>query len=146
MPSEAEIAAAKANTADWNSIPAKYQTAVATCKAVKIINGIDKKGTFQGSSDMTRAQAAIVLVSLSKLGTTGSGTQPDPVNPTEPDPVKPTKPAEITRSPFAFKNSSETVNQMMSRLNAEAPDYVEGYLSNGKPITEVNITEMIEAA
>ncbi|HBI62159.1 MAG TPA: hypothetical protein DDY31_13270 [Lachnospiraceae bacterium] len=34
----------------------------------------------------------------------------------------------------------------MIRLNKEAPNYFEGYLSNGKPITEENITAMIESA
>ena len=28
---------------------------------------------------------------------------------------------------------------MMNRLNAEAPKYYEGYLTNGKPITKENI-------
>ena len=35
---------------------------------------------------------------------------------------------------------------MMNRLNAEAPKYYEGYLTNGKPITEANIKEMLAEA
>ena len=35
---------------------------------------------------------------------------------------------------------------MMDRLNKEAPAYKEGYLTNGKPITEANIKEMLDSA
>jgi len=91
LPSDAEITDAKASIADWDAIPAKYQTAVAACKAVKIINGIDSEGTFLGADNMTRAQAAIVVVKLNNLDGTGTSAKPDP--------VFPTNPAEITRSP-----------------------------------------------
>ena len=34
---------------------------------------------------------------------------------------------------------------MMDRINAVTPPYKEGYLTNGKPITEENIKEMLDA-
>ena len=39
----------------------------------------------------------------------------------------------------------ENVQQMMNRINAVTPAYREGYLTNGKPITEENIKEMLDA-
>ena len=139
MPDKYEIFDARFATADWVNIPERYQDAVATAKAAGIINGIDSQGTFAGAGYMSRAHAAIVLTKLNKV-------ENAPETPVEPDPVVPDKPVEIERSPFAFKDGSETVQSMMTRLNAEAPKYFEGYLSNGKPITEENIKAMIESA
>lgn len=141
MPTNIEVFNARMATADWDAIPKNYKDAVDNCKAAGIINGIDSQGTFAGAGYMSRAHAAIVLTKLNKV-------ENAPETPVEPDPVdpKPDKPVEIERSPFAFKDGSETVNQMMTRLNNEVPNYFEGYLSNGKPITEENITAMIESA
>lgn len=44
---------------------------------------------------------------------------------------------------FAFINGETTAQEMMDRINAAAPPYCEGYLANGKPITEANIQEML---
>lgn len=73
----ADQAAAKASTADWNSIPSKYRDAVAICKAAGVINGIDGNGTFGGNGQMTRAQACVVLIQLDKYIANGgsSGNQ-----------------------------------------------------------------------
>ena len=51
----------------------------------------------------------------------------------------------VSVPPFAFQDG-ENVQQMMNRLNAEAPAYTPGYLTNGKPITEENIKEMLAEA
>lgn len=139
MPTNIEVFNARMATADWDAIPKNYRDAVDNCKAAGIINGIDSQGTFAGAGYMSRAHAAIVLTKLNKV-------ENAPETPVEPDPVVPDKPVEITRSPFAFKDGSENVEQMMTRLNNEAPNYFEGYLSNGKPITENNIKAMIESA
>lgn len=82
------------------------------------------------------AQACVVLIKLDDLAGTGDGTGGD----TQPD-----GPVEIDCSPFAFQGN-ENVQQMMDRLNAEAPKYYEGHLTNGKPVTEANIKEMLAAA
>lgn len=73
----ADQAAAKASTADWNSIPSKYRDAVAVCKAAGVINGTDGNGTFGGNGLMTRAQACVVLIQLDKYIANGgsSGNQ-----------------------------------------------------------------------
>ena len=126
-------------TPDFWDIEYKYQSPVLLAKATGVLSGMDSAGTFGGSGNLSRAQAAVVLGKLNDLRNTGDGSA---VNPNLPEP---TTPAEITRSPFAFQDN-ENVQQMMNRLNAEAPKYYEGYLTNGKPITEENIQAMLAEA
>lgn len=59
-----DLAAAQATTADWDSVPGRYQAAVAAVKAAGIIAGIDDSGTFNGTATMSRAQAATVMVKM----------------------------------------------------------------------------------
>lgn len=59
-----DLAAAQATTADWDSVPGRYQAAVAAVKAAGIIAGIDDAGTFNGVATMSRAQAATVMVKM----------------------------------------------------------------------------------
>ena len=54
---------AQSRIADWNSIPTKYQTAVATCYAAGLLAGNDS-GAFVGGNTLTRAEGATVLCSL----------------------------------------------------------------------------------
>ena len=63
LPKQAEIDAARAAIRDWDSIPANYQEAVATCYAWNLLSGGDG-GQFDGSARMTRAQACVVLSGL----------------------------------------------------------------------------------
>ena len=127
-------------TPDFWDIEYKYQSPVLLAKATGVLSGMDSAGTFGGSGNLSRAQAAVVLGKLNDLRNTGDGSA---VNPNLPKPI--ITPTEIDRSPFAFQDG-ENVQQMMNRLNAEAPKYVEGYLTNGKPITEENIKEMLSEA
>ena len=112
-------------------------------KACGVLSGMDSAGTFGGTGNLNRAQACVVLIKLDEMKDTGdgsgSGSGSDSGNGSGDTPT------EITRSPFAFQGS-ENVQQMMDRLNAEAPKYVEGYLTNGKPITEENIKAMLAEA
>lgn len=135
MPSSKEVAAQIDTTPDFFDIPSKYSIAVLTAKASGIISGMGG-GRFEGDGTLTRAQTCVVLIKLDNLAGTGDGTGGD---------TEPSGPVEIDRSPFAFKDG-ENVQQMMDRLNAEAPKYYEGYLTNGKPVTEANIKEMLAAA
>ncbi|MGI6255991.1 MAG: PepSY domain-containing protein [Acutalibacter sp.] len=52
---------AQSSIADWSSIPTQYRDPVLACYALGILSGTDGKGTFSGSSAMTRSQAAVVL-------------------------------------------------------------------------------------
>lgn len=135
MPSAEEVAAQIDTTPDFFDIPSKYSIAVLTAKASGIISGMGG-GRFEGDGTLTRAQTCVVLIKLDNLAGTGDGTGGD---------TEPSGPVEIDRSPFAFKGG-ENVQQMMDRLNAEAPKYYKGYLTNGKPVTEENIKEMLAAA
>ena len=139
IPTPQEQADQMDTTPDFWDIEYKYQSPVLLAKATGVLSGMDSAGTFGGSGDLSRAQAAVVLGKLNDLRNTGDGSA---VNPNLPEPATPT---EITRSPFAFQGS-ENVQQMMNRLNAEAPKYYEGYLTNGKPITEENIKAMLAEA
>lgn len=139
IPTPQEQADQMDQTPDYWDIPKQYRNAVLLVKATGVLSGVDSAGTFGGSGDLSRAQAAVVLGKLNDLRNTGDGSA---VNPNLPEPATPT---EITRSPFAFQGS-ENVQQMMNRLNAEAPKYYEGYLTNGKPITEENIKAMLAEA
>ena len=139
IPTPKERADQMDTTPDFWDIEYKYQSPVLLAKATGVLSGMDSAGTFGGSGNLSRAQAAVVLGKLNDLRNTGDGSA---VNPNLPEPTTPT---EITRSPFAFQDG-ENVQQMMNRLNAEAPKYVEGYLTNGKPITEENIQAMLAEA
>lgn len=139
IPTPQEQADQMDTTPDFWDIPKQYWNAVLLVKTTGVLSGMDSAGTFGGSGNLSRAQAAVVLGKLNDLRNTGDGSA---VNPNLPEPTTPT---EITRSPFAFQGT-ENVQQMMNRLNAEAPKYVEGYLTNGKPITEENIQAMLAEA
>ena len=140
IPTPKERADQMDTTPDFWDIEYKYQSPVLLAKATGVLSGMDSAGTFGGSGNLSRAQAAVVLGKLNDLRNTGDGSA---VNPNLPKPI--ITPTEIDRSPFAFQDG-ENVQQMMNRLNAEAPKYVEGYLTNGKPITEENIKEMLSEA
>lgn len=139
IPTPQEQADQMDKTSDYWDIHKQYRNAVLLVKATGVLSGMDSAGTFGGSGNLSRAQAAVVLGKLNDLRNTGDGSA---VNPNLPEPTTPT---EITRSPFAFQGS-ENVQQMMDRLNAEAPKYYKGYLTNGKPITETNIKAMLAEA
>lgn len=47
--------------ADWASIPDNYKDAVSLCYHYGTLSGTDGKGTFSGTTMMTRAQAAVVM-------------------------------------------------------------------------------------
>ena len=140
IPTPQEQADQMDQTPDYWDIPKQYRNAVLLVKATGVLSGMDSAGTFGGSGKLSRAQAAVVLGKLNDLRNTGDGSA---VNPNLPKPI--ITPTEIDRSPFAFQDG-ENVQQMMNRLNAEAPKYFEGYLTNGKPITEENIKEMLSEA
>lgn len=57
------VYSAKNRISDWSSVPAQYQTAVATCYAAGLLAG-NEHGAFDGESTLTRATGATVLCSL----------------------------------------------------------------------------------
>ena len=143
LPTPQEKAKYISSTPDYWDIGYKYLDAVLLAKACGVLSGMDSAGTFGGTGNLNRAQACVVLIKLDEMKDTGDGSGDGPGDNTG-DNTGDT-PTEITRSPFAFQGS-ENVQQMMDRLNAEAPKYFEGYLTNGKPITEENIKAMLAEA
>lgn len=144
LPSASEQADQMDKTPDYWDIPKQYRNAVLLAKACGVLSGMDSAGTFGGTGNLNRAQACVVLIKLDEMKDTGDGSGSGNGSGNE-NPGGNDTPTEITRSPFAFQGS-ENVQQMMNRLNAEAPKYVEGYLTNGKPITEENIKAMLAEA
>lgn len=66
--------------ADWSNIPQEYQKAVSVCYSLGTLSGTDSKGTFNGTGNMDRAQAAVVmsrLVEICSGGTPSTPTAPE---------------------------------------------------------------------
>lgn len=103
--------------ADEASIPANYLHAVQQNYRNRILTGVDAQGTFSGDSGITRAQAATALVQL-LFHSNGKLT-----------------PTEQKTWDAYYGTGYEIVN------STTAP--ATGYLTNGKPITEENIQEML---
>ncbi len=147
VPNSNEYNQSKANIIDFFDISPFNRQAVLVCYTLGLLGG-RSDGTFGPKANMTRAQAAVVLSRLQKYisengGTATPSTPSTPSTPTTP--TTPTTPApEVTELPAFKLQDGENVEQMMSRINAATPAYRAGYLSNGKPITEENIKEMLE--
>ena len=59
-----DLNTAQASTADWATIPTRYQAAVAATKEAGVITGIDDAGTFSGELYMSRAEAATIMTRM----------------------------------------------------------------------------------
>lgn len=114
---EAEKAAAVSQITDYSSIPSQYRDAVANVYALGIIGGYSD-GTFGGEVTMNRCQAAVVIYRMTQAVPVEA---PAPETPADPEPETPSTPTtpETPSTPAA------------------------GTLTNGKPITEANITEIL---
>lgn len=115
--SDAEKSAAAAQIADYGAIPADYRDAVASAAAKGLIGGYSD-GNFHGDRTMNRGQAAVVIYRLQAY----VPAQSSPVQTPEPAP-------DTTPEPAA------------SQTSADVPA---GFLTNGKPITEENVTEILD--
>ena len=128
-----------------------YKYSVSFCYFKGILQGVDKAGNFSPKATLTRAQTAAIYVRYKNIlaGNAPTETPATPEQPVE-TPVE-TPVATDSRDlnewgiPHFRMLEGEDVQQMMDRINAVTPAYREGYLTNGKPITEENIQEMINA-
>lgn len=68
--------------ADWDSVPSTHRDAVSVCYNMGMLTGVDNKGTFNGTGNMDRAQAAVVMSRL--LEVCSGGTPSTPVVPEKP--------------------------------------------------------------
>ena len=97
LPSDAEITAAQSKIADWNRIPERNKTSVATVFAMGLITGKDEAGNFVGNDSVTRAEAATVYCRLADVINAGGSVQKpeQPVEKPEESVVKPEPKPEI---------------------------------------------------
>lgn len=135
---EAQKEKAKAQIPDWNSIPSKYQDAVATASGLGLIAGVDAQGTFNGTQGMTRAQAAVILCRLEETfsSMTNSGnTEPNPDkkdDPTEKDPAPEQKPSSGSK----VGTISDTPVTLSYATHAPIVDYWSNAPADVKEITD----------
>lgn len=134
---DADLNAAQAKMPDYSTIPEGYRTAVKTCYALGVITGTDG-GRFDGESTMTRAQACTVITRMLRVveqGNTAEFAVKDIVvtqqNWSGNCPATPTQPAGKTSG---------------TRWDIQDNGFPNGYLNNGKPITEENVLELLHKA
>ncbi len=113
---EAEKNAAASKITDYSSIPSQYRDAVTNVYALGIIGGYSD-GSFNGGGVMNRGQAAAVIYRMTQAVPVEA---PAPETPAVPAPETPEAPAPETPSTSAA-----------------------GTLTNGKPITVENVTELM---
>lgn len=63
--------------ADWSTVPENYQEAVSVCYAMKLLQGKDDNGMFDGTGTMNRAEAATVVDRLINGDSAETPTQPE---------------------------------------------------------------------
>lgn len=114
---EAEKNAAASKITDYSSIPGQYRDAVANVYALGVIGGYSD-GSFNGGGVMNRGQAAAVIYRMTQAVPVEA---PAPETPAVPAPETPEAPAPETPSTSAA-----------------------GTLTNGKPITVENVTELMD--
>lgn len=136
--SDREKTDAQARIADYSAIPDQYKDAVAAVYALGIIGGFSD-GTFGGEVTMNRGQAAVVIYRLAQYVGDESGAGPE----TSVD----TDPANVPEDP-AGPGSGETAPNTPAdpgESKPETPVTPTGRtLTNGKAITEDNVTEILK--
>ncbi len=156
--SDAEKTAAQSKITDYKSIPSQYQDAVKTVYALGIINGY-KDGSFNGTGTMNRGAGAAVIYRMQ----TYVPTTAKPSNPVDDGNYDDGKDKPITTPPSTNNNNTgsntsteapkpTTVTPYTTKTETGTkwtiPDngFGEGYLNNGKPITEANVLAMLTEA
>lgn len=77
MPSSDVLETMAMNTSDIAYYLPQYISPIVTTKAMGIISGVDSKGNFAGRENMTRSQAAVVMVNLDRcLNGAGAAVKP----------------------------------------------------------------------
>ncbi len=101
---------ASAKLKDWSQIPSAYRQPVAAALHSGVIGGTDT-GAFAGSSQITRAQACVILLKLLEVGSAPHAPEP------EPEPV----PVTLTMSPSALRLTEGETGTVKAVLSGLAP-------------------------
>lgn len=136
IPGSDEYLSAKDAINDFFDIDPYNRRAVMICYTIGLLTG-QNDGGFGPKNSMNRAQACVVIARLQACVQDGGYTPPAQTNPSTPS----TTP-EVTDGPLFKLLEGETAADMMKRIN-DSSKYTPGYLSNGKPITEENIKELL---
>lgn len=136
IPSDTEYVKCISSISDFQSININCRRAVMVCYTTGLLGG-QSDGSFGPKNPMNRAQGCVVI---NRLRDYMGGSSETPEQPETP--VTPPEAPEVTDGPLFKMLDGENAQQMMDRINASTT-YREGYLTNGKPITEENIKEML---
>lgn len=142
IPSASEYTQAMSSISDYNTISGNCCRGVLVCYTTGLLGG-QSDGSFGPKNPMNRAQGCVVINRLRDYFQNNGGTTTPVTPPEQPEtPVTPPETPEVTDGPLFKLQDGETAQQMMNRINASTT-YREGYLTNGKPITEENIKELL---
>lgn len=110
---------AREAVADWEQVPARYQTLVAFCFRSGILAGMDERGTFQGTGTVTRAQAAAMLCRVLDR----SAQEPDAPVPETPEETPSEEPEyDGPLMPNGQPLTEENVHALIGGLRTEYPE------------------------
>ena len=136
-----------AKITDYNSIPSQYRDAVANVYALGIITGY-ADGSFHGDGVMNRGQAAVVIYRMMQYtGNSGGNiTNPDPETPVDPSTGEVVCACVTVHGKLCeICHTAQPGNT--TPVEPEKPETpstpAAGTLTNGKPITEANVTEIL---
>ena len=139
--------AAIAKITDYNSIPSQYRDAVTNVYALGIITGY-ADGSFHGDGVMNRGQAAVVIYRMMQYtGNSGGNiTNPDPETPVDPSTGEVVCACVTVHGKLCeICHTAQPGNT--TPVEPEKPETpstpAAGTLTNGKPITEANVTEIL---
>ena len=140
---EAEKNAAASKITDYSSIPGQYRDAVANVYALGVIGGYSD-GSFNGGGVMNRGQAAAVIYRMTQAVPVEA---PAPETPAVPAPETPEAPAPETPSTSAAGTLTngkpitvENVTELMNELRAQYPNKTDAGTYSGGPMTIRKIT------
>ena len=149
VPVDTEYLKAMSSISDFYDIDANCRRAVMVCYTLGLLSG-QNGGKFGPKNTMNRAQACVVISRLRDYIQSNGGSASVVKIPTDSEPKAPpvtetaaNAPA-VTELPEFKLLPGENVQQMMNRINKATPAYTAGYLSNGKPINEANIQEILD--
>ena len=118
LPSVEKRDAARSAIKDWESVPVQYQSAVAACYAMGVLNG-QSDGNFGGKNPMNRAQGCVVVYRLTQKIETGS-TGIEPSVPEKPE--QPSNPSSGTQTLSNGKAVTEgNVAELLDELKSKYP-------------------------